>query len=401
MSEFARISLTDAREDIASASETDRHGFKIRACAPGSVGRAVIEAREIRFKKMNDSQKPLQKKLMVPMPRTSNFVSQPLEIRRMVYGKSEEEKRADDGTSLALPKPIGSWSPKERMKNLGQDRLAFEKSQRLMQPGSSNPLGSTSSSYNLPIRSGLDAFVRRLQRNLLDRCLNLPYFLGRAAETFSSVEHISGMVERSGAHDLIERESNKSSSELDKLFADAFICVARMEMDKERQSTVQARVLGRMSEQDLRIQNRHNLPMTTRPIRADQSHARSDQDDAEACDRILNVASQTVEGLLRKRVLQVGLEDSQLHDLATEQPTGGSFFTKKLRTEEERARRPRVVNRRLREDQDPLSTFDIDPDCLRSPDRPVMMPEPSFDYLLPKRHRDALMHRLYGDSARV
>lgn len=414
MSGLAYIDLSAEREDIESGSELDRNGTHIHPCAPDSIGRFIKNYQKqkyIELDKQNNNGNN-RHRTVFPKSRTMGGVQYYSEIQGNIWDRrlpghvydeiSPDEakhriyKRMDSCLYLSSS-DYGSpsdYSSEAKIKTLHEDPEMFYKRDRLLDPNTNLTYVTTDmmkkddrypDSYLL--------FVARIQEKLLEKVKHMPTFVTTALYSYATKGNFLDLADKALARDFVLSEAEKSNSELEHVFVDEFYNISQIILDRYRRLTKYARELGRLNSEDMRVQNPKNLPLLVKPIRPGENVRPDSRDEEKMSIELITMTNSRVVNLIRDRkknseALQYEIDTKHRNPLPE-----GPVFTKKIRQNENKKKNYRPMGKRLQEGEDPRSLFGFDPDSLRYPDRPVLIPEPTFDCLLPKRQRENLAQR--------
>jgi hypothetical protein len=383
-SSFSPIDLKPFRQDISSGNEYDRYGHRIHTCAKGSIGRFIKDQQK---KKYSNSQLP--NLLNIPQSRDK------LAIKDM----STENNHLWDRSKLDN-NPKSEDVERDNLINLWKsDPLSFDENYRKTLPGNEKYQGKYTTRKvqdDNNHTSKLHFFLELVQENLIKRMGGkVSTFIVNAMSNYCSNVNILQIFDKTNCTEMLWQECNRMNSDLVDIIASCFENASRDILNKYHRLLTSARQLGRISNEELQRQNPRGSAILVRPIPPeDRKLHPSDERNLER--DILNYANAALESRLKIRWSDVEVQKLQFENSKTSLPTGSKeFTTKNLRKNETRRNVTRMkIQQRLKEGQDPKTLFDIDPDSLRFEDVPVMMPQPSFEYLLPKRHRDQLLKRM-------
>jgi hypothetical protein len=416
MSELTYIDLSAERQDVESGSELDRNGTQIRPCAPGSVGRYIKDYQKqkyIELDKRNNGEF-FHRKTAFPKSRTMGGVQYYSEIQDNIWDRKLPEHEYDELSSSEINHRVykrmgpshenhhlgvteygtpSDYSSEAKIKTLYEDPETFYKRDRLLDP-STNFTYITTDTVQRDERypTGYLLFVSRIQEQLLQKVKSMPPFVVTALYRYANKDNFYDLAVKADAKEYVFSESEKSKSELERVFIDEFFNIAQIILDRYGRLTRYARDLGRLNPEDMRVQNPKNLPLLIRPIRPGEKTNGSDNEENMANELLSTTNDRMIEIMSERKRNSEALQYEI--DVKHRNPRPeGPVFTKLIRQNEHKKNYRRMGSQRLKEGEDPRRLFGFDPDSLRYPDRPVWIPEPTFDSLLPKGQRDLLMQR--------
>ncbi len=249
MTNFAKVDLSQYRQDIASGAEIDHNGHHIYKCAKGSIGRFIKDAQKQKYSDHDKNRNGQDSRHKIPFPKARTLLAveyygnneaniwdkrnpEPAEnnnnykrvFRRMDVGI---DPRKDDSTATN-DIDLESLSTKSKMKTLVENPSKFYSKDRYQQPGSHTYVKS----HSMTNKNEYSNMVEKIQRTLLEKTKSMPLFITRAMFVFTDEENIHHIGRVSETEDILKYEEKKSNSDYVNIFVDSFFGIAQRMVEK-------------------------------------------------------------------------------------------------------------------------------------------------------------------------
>lgn len=237
----------------------------------------------------------------------------------------------------------------------------------------------------------VENFLNSVGSKILERLKGVPTCILRALYRFLDRENFEYILERAEAAKTLLYELAKSKSGWGKYIEDAFVDISENRFRNFTKELQDARRLGAYNPEDYEILNPHGLTPPVAPIKPGET---SEDHEKKLENEIFNQATDFCIRFMGKKVKEYAAEEELLKQKYCQpKPEAGFMMIKQYRQSTKSARfrdKRTVISTRLKEDQDPGTIFDVDPDSLYENPQPKQ----SFDELLPKRQRERVFRML-------